>query len=173
MYMAIYWVYFLTFEIDLIFTPNFKCRERQTTGDKIQQVYPTPANSSSALRRKKKKKKAKVPEVQEIVSQRKDNTSFPRTIHLPHWHPAPTIFTQPKCAHDRLPAVLLPATWSCHSAGTLKGEFVQRTEPRNHYTLIHASSIASPQSKVRQNTDSITPCLFWKWLGRQEELHFI
>lgn len=66
-----------------------------------------------------------------------------------------------------------PATWSCHSATALRGEFVQRTEPRNHYTLIHASSIGSLQSKVRQNMDSITPCLFWKWLGRQEVPHFI
>lgn len=159
----------LTAKADLISTPIFKCRNRQTPRDRIHQVYPTPANSCSAL--EKKKKKARVPEVQEIVSQTKDNTSFPRTIHLPHWHPAPAIFTQPKSAHDILPAALLPhgpVTQPQHS-----GESVQRAEPRNHYTLIHASSIGSLQSKVRQNTDSITPCLFWKWLGRQEVLHFV
>lgn len=139
----------------------------QAPRDRIGQIYPSLANSYSDLKTKKEKKKekARAPEVQEIVSQTKDNTSFPRTIHLPHWHPAPAIFTQPKSANDILPAALLPhgpVTQPQHS----EGEFVQRTEPRNHYTLIHASSISSLQSKVRQNMDSITPCLFWKWLGR-------
>lgn len=117
-------------EIDLISTPNFKCRNRQTPRDRTQQVYQTPANSCSALK-KKKKKKARVPEVQEIVSQTKDNTSFPRTIHLPHWHPAPAIFTQPKSADDILPAALLPhgpVTQLQHSEGNLsRGQSLEIT----------------------------------------------
>lgn len=97
-----------------------------------------------------------------------------RQHFLSQYDPSPTltscsdyIYPAQMCP-CRLPAALLPATWSCHSAGTLKREFIQRTEPRNHYTLIHASSIASPQSKVRQNTDSITPVYFGSdWGGER------
>lgn len=51
---------FPTFEIDLIFTPNFKCRRRQTSRDRIQkciQPLPTPLLPSEGRRRKQRSQK--------------------------------------------------------------------------------------------------------------------
>lgn len=143
----------------------------QTSRDRIQQVYPSPANSCSALEKKEK---------EESKSPRSAGNCFSdeRQHFLSQNNPSPTLtscscYIYPTQICRWYTSSCTPATWSCHSTGALRGESVQRTEPRNHYTLIHASSIASLQSKVRQNMDSITPCLFWKWLGRQEVLHFI
>lgn len=150
---------FLTFEIDLIFTPNFKCRrDRQAETESSKCIQPCqllfcPQKEEEESKGPRSTGNCFSEERQHFLSQ---NNPSPTLTSCSYY-----IYPTQMCP-DRLPAALLPATWSCHSAGALKGEFVQRTEPRNHYTLIHASSIASLQSKVRQNTDSITPCLFWK-----------
>lgn len=131
-------------------------------------MCPTPAKSSSVLKKEEKKKRQKRRRRRKQKSQKNRKLLLRGKTTLP--------FPEQFISHTDILLLLYlptqicpwytssctPAAWSCHSAGALKGESFQRAEPRNHYTLIHASSIASLQSKVRQNMVSITPCLFWK-----------
>lgn len=160
-------------KIDLISIPNFKWRNRhpEIECSKCTQLLPTPILPWKKKKRRRKSKESK--------SLRSAGNCFSdeRQHFLSQNNPSPTLtscscYIYPTQICRWYTSSCTPATWPCHSATALWGESVQRAEPRNHYTLIHASSIGSLQSKVRQNTDSITPCLFWKWLGRQEVLLF-
>lgn len=66
----------LTAKTDLISTPIFKCRNRQTPRDRIHQVYPTPANSCSALE-KKRRRKQESQKCRKLFLRRKTTLPFP------------------------------------------------------------------------------------------------
>lgn len=69
----------LTDQTDLISTPIFKCRNRQTPRDRIHQVYPTPANSCSALGEKKRRRRRKQEsqKCRKLFLRRKTTLPFP------------------------------------------------------------------------------------------------
>lgn len=68
----------LTDQTDLISTPIFKCRNRQTPRDRIHQVYPTPANSCSALEKKKsRRRKQESQKCRKLFLRRKTTLPFP------------------------------------------------------------------------------------------------
>lgn len=117
--------------------------QKQTLGDRIQQVYPPPVLPWKKRRRRKQKSQ----KYRKLFLRRKTTLPFPEQsishtdilllLYLPNPN-LPMIYFQLHLRH-----MVLSLSWSANR------ESVQRAEPRNHYTLIHASSPASLWSETK------------------------